>query len=207
MVCFIPTPTVAPDGCDWRAERPGHRAPCNPLTIRLARYFEQQRGLSDGASRWSRDRRGGRATGAAGRVDLRAHLTMGASTRENRVGCNHTQFLAAQLATMVAMALLPPTSDELRDDCTRPYFLWWCDATVGDLRDHLRAQDPDERAYWMGALLREANTRDVWLYVTPEAIRTLWPRLIRHLGCSRAMWAFLLGLEPRRWPPAEARSG
>jgi len=105
------------------------------------------------------------------------------------------------------MALLPPTSEDLYDDRTRPYFLWWCTATIGDLRNHLRAPDPDERAYWMGALLREANTRDVWLYVTPEEIRTLWPRLIRHLGRTRAMWAFLLDLEPPQWPPLEARGG
>jgi hypothetical protein len=34
------------------------------------------------------------------------------------------------------------------------------------------------RAYWTGALLREANTRDVWLFVTPAALREEWPRLI-----------------------------
>lgn len=36
----------------------------------------------------------------------------------------------------------------------------------------------------MGALLREANTRDVWLFVTSDEIRELWPRLIRYLGKS-----------------------
>lgn len=106
-----------------------------------------------------------------------------------------------------AVALLPPTSEDLRDDDTRPYFLWWTDATVGDLRAHLRAPDSRGRAYWMGALLREANTRDVWLYVTPDEIRDLWPELIRHLGRSRSMWAFLLGLAEPQWPPPEARRG
>jgi hypothetical protein len=43
------------------------------------------------------------------------------------------------------------------------------------------------RAYWMGALLREANTRDVWLFVTPDAIRASWDRVHRHLGRTRAM--------------------
>jgi hypothetical protein len=63
---------------------------------------------------------------------------------------------------------LPPTSPSLFDGNTRPYFLWWTDATVADLRVHLADPSPEVRAYWMGALLREANTRDVWLFVTPD---------------------------------------
>jgi hypothetical protein len=96
---------------------------------------------------------------------------------------------------------LPPTSADLALDGTRPYFLWWTDATVADLRAHLADSNPDVRAYWMGALLREANTRDVWLYVCAEDIRALWPRLLRHLGRSRDMWAYLLGLPRPVWPP------
>jgi hypothetical protein len=103
--------------------------------------------------------------------------------------------------------ILPPTSEALRDDATRPYFLWWTDATVGDLRSKLRDPDPLVRAYWMGALLREANTRDVWLFVKADEIRAQWPLLLRHLGRSRSMWAWLLGLPEPIWPPAEARHG
>ncbi len=95
----------------------------------------------------------------------------------------------------------PPTSEALFDDATRPYFLWWTAATVGQLKVHLDAPDEEERAYWMGAMLREANTRDVWLFVSPEEVRALWPRLIRHLGRSREMWAWLLGLPAPDWPP------
>lgn len=102
------------------------------------------------------------------------------------------------------VAMLPPTSDALRDDAHRPYFLWWTNATVGDLRAHLRAADLEERAYWLGALLREANTRDVWLYVTPGEIAALWPALTRHLGKSRERWAWLLELPLLPWPPQEA---
>jgi hypothetical protein len=101
-------------------------------------------------------------------------------------------------------APLPPTSTALFDDHTRPYFLWWTGATVGDLRTRLQDPDPEVRAYWLGALLREANTRDVWLYTTPAAIRETWDRLQRHLGRSRGMWAYLLGLDDRPWPPAAA---
>jgi hypothetical protein len=59
---------------------------------------------------------------------------------------------------------LPPTTESLLDDGARPYFLWCTGATVAQLKEHLASPDPEERAYWMGALLREANTRDVWLF-------------------------------------------
>lgn len=100
---------------------------------------------------------------------------------------------------------LGPTSDTLLLPMARPYFLWWTDLTVADFRAALSVEDPEERAYWLGALLREANTRDVWPFTTPAEIRALWPRLQRHLGRSREMWAFLLELPDRGWPPPEAR--
>jgi hypothetical protein len=102
--------------------------------------------------------------------------------------------------------LLPPTSTALLDEATRPYFLWWTEATVGDLKKHLASANLEERAYWMAALLREANSRDVWLFVTEQEIRLLWPRLIRFLGRARPMWAWLLGLPEPQWPPLEAKS-
>jgi hypothetical protein len=102
---------------------------------------------------------------------------------------------------------LPPTSAALLDDTTRPYFLWWTTATVGDLRAHLASDDPSSRGYWLGALLREANSRDVWLFTTPEAIREAWPFVVPHLGRQRAMWAWLLGLPEPEWPPRAAHDG
>jgi len=96
--------------------------------------------------------------------------------------------------------LLPPTSQELLQPAARPYFLWWTEVTVLDLRTLLCSADRSERAYWMGALLREANSRDVWLFVTRDEIRDLWPELLRHLGKSRDVWAYVLGLDGT-WPP------
>ena len=101
----------------------------------------------------------------------------------------------------MAASHLPPTTDSLLDDDARPYFLWWTDATVGRFKEYLASPDPEERAYWMGALLREANTRDIGLFVEIDAIRADWPRLIRYLGRSREMWAWLLGLPAPEWPP------
>lgn len=106
---------------------------------------------------------------------------------------------------MATARALPPTSDALLDDDTRPYFLWWTDVTVGELKRRLASEDLEVRSYWMGALLREANTRDVWLFVTAEEIRKNWSELIPYLGRSRQMWAWLLRLPDLPWPPAEAR--
>jgi hypothetical protein len=44
----------------------------------------------------------------------------------------------------------------------------------------------------------------VWLFVAPDTIRASWDRLQRHLGRSRSMWAYLLDIEDRPWPPSEA---
>lgn len=101
--------------------------------------------------------------------------------------------------------LLPPTSDSLLHDETRPYFLWWTDLTVGELKKRLASDEIGEKAYWMGAVLREANTRDVWLFVDAKQIRELWPHLIPYLGRSRGMWSWLLNLPAAQWPPPEAR--
>jgi hypothetical protein len=92
---------------------------------------------------------------------------------------------------MNAHSRLPPTSLDLLDGARRPCFLCWTDATAHDFKQRLAAPDPGTRAYWMGALLREANTRDVWIFVAREDVRALWPRPIRHLGRSREMWAWL----------------
>ena len=91
--------------------------------------------------------------------------------------------------------MLPPTSRALLDDATRPYFLWWTELTIGDFKAQLRSPDAALADYYLGALLREANTRDVWLFVTPDEVRSRWPRLARHLGRARKMWAFLLDIE------------
>jgi hypothetical protein len=86
----------------------------------------------------------------------------------------------------------------------RPYFLWWTDLSVATLTQRLHDPDLNVRAYWLGALLREANTRDVWRYATPGTIRAMWPHVVRHLGRTRAMWAWLLRIDPgdQAWPPS-----
>jgi hypothetical protein len=81
------------------------------------------------------------------------------------------------------------------------------EVTIGGLRERLRDPDPAVRHFWLGALLREANTRDVWYLVEPDAIREAWVGIQRFLGRSRARWAFLLRLPGDLWPPVQAGAG
>lgn len=97
------------------------------------------------------------------------------------------------------MLALPPTSADVADDAQKPYFLWWVDLTGAEFRQRLAQGSPSERAYWLGALLREANTRDVWLFTSVREITELWPLVYRHLGKAKDLWSFLL-----RLPPPEA---
>lgn len=103
------------------------------------------------------------------------------------------------------MARLPPTGAMPTDPAAIPYFLWWSGTSLAEFKQRLRDPDPEQRAYWLGALLREANTRDVWLFVNAQEIREAWPRLLRHLGRSRAMWAYLLDMSESAWPPEQPR--
>ena len=87
---------------------------------------------------------------------------------------------------MESSTLLPPTSADLLLEDTHPYFLWWTDITVGQFRRRLRVGERSERAYWLGALLREANSRDVDLHCPVVAsirhLVRLVPDLARALG-------------------------
>jgi hypothetical protein len=80
--------------------------------------------------------------------------------------------------------------------------LWWSDLTSGEFRRYAHEGTAQQRAYWLGALLREANTRDVWLFTSVAEIQELWPQLYRHLGQSKALWSYLLQLPP---PAQEGR--
>jgi hypothetical protein len=100
------------------------------------------------------------------------------------------------VSTMIEWGcVLPPTSSALLDDSETPYFLWWTKLTIADFRRELRSSDREIADYYLAALLREANTRDVWLFVTPGQIRERWSGIARRLGKARAMWAFLLDID------------
>ena len=53
--------------------------------------------------------------------------------------------------------MLPPTDTALQDPTTRPYFLWWTDATVA------KVYEPDDRLGWRlkpGAVARHVLPGD-----------------------------------------------
>lgn len=50
-------------------------------------------------------------------------------------------------------------------------FPGWVDLTCGDFKRRLAQGTPEERAYWLGALMREANTRDVYRNELAERLR------------------------------------
>jgi len=105
------------------------------------------------------------------------------------------------------MTGLPPTTPELLDPEHRPYFTWWADLTVGDLHVLLEGQDLELRRYWTAAILREGNTRDVWLFLDREQVVADWEALAPRLGDARARWSWLLGIRDRRMSSAPAASG
>jgi len=89
------------------------------------------------------------------------------------------------------MELLPPTSERLRDPNAVPYFLWDMGLTVGQANKALSGDDSTLRLEVIVRLLREANTRDVWLFIDWPAIEAAWPHIEHRLGRSRAVWQMM----------------
>ena len=101
------------------------------------------------------------------------------------------------------MEPLPPTSERLRDAKTVPYFLWDMGLTVAQLRAALAGDDEALKREVMVRLLREANTRDVWLFVDWTAIEAAWPHIEHRLGRSRAVWQMMLAHRRMNGPVSE----
>ncbi len=72
---------------------------------------------------------------------------------------------------------------------------------LSELRRLLADKDPEMQAYWTGKLMRQARPEDVFLFVTPAQIKTLWPRLERYLGQTREFWTWLLAQWERLGDP------
>lgn len=86
-----------------------------------------------------------------------------------------------------------PLSVDLDDDTRRPWFLWDEDTSLRELKAALRVPG-EERDRLLAKLLREANDREVWRFVTPQEVADALPRLERRIGRRRApFWKFLIG--------------
>ncbi len=87
--------------------------------------------------------------------------------------------------------LVPTPPDKLCDARGRPYFLWDCDVTLEAWRALTHDPDPDVRAYWIGAAMRQAKPDDVLTLLDWGAIEEACPRL--RLCREEAFWAWLRG--------------
>ena len=189
----------------WRSPSPHFVGPLSqhrrPFTGAACARGPQPRLLS--AARTLQSTWGSSIRGPLARRQSRARATVnhrpragGTCTSITHQSWGHLPGLPGPRTLCYPFDVLPPTSADLLLDETKPYFLWWQDITVGEFRCRLRTGSEDERAYWLGALLREANSRDVWLFTDPEEVREMWPKVYRHLGKSRGIWCHLLQLEP-----------
>ena len=69
--------------------------------------------------------------------------------------------------------LRPTPQDRLVDAEGRLYFLWDCDLTLADFRRKLTEGDDEDRAYWLGTLMRQVKPDDVLTNARPEQIAAL----------------------------------
>ena len=91
------------------------------------------------------------------------------------------------------MSILNFTSSERMIDAKRrPYFLWDTEMSLDDFRRALRHDDLAVRAYFLGKLMRQAKPDDVFVFVSVNEIRELWPDVQKYLGRSAAFWSWLL---------------
>lgn len=88
--------------------------------------------------------------------------------------------------------LSPTPRNLLTDPQGRPYFLWDMEMTLDDFERAINHDEPGNRAYLIGKLLRQAKPDDALQFVSPQQIADLWPAIERYLGKSRPFWDWLL---------------
>ncbi len=88
--------------------------------------------------------------------------------------------------------IAPTPAAKLCDARGRPYFLWDCDVTLDELREHLASPDDARRAYWLAKLMRQAKPDDAIALAGLGEMRRLWPQIAHNLGRQRAFWAWYL---------------
>ena len=64
--------------------------------------------------------------------------------------------------------------------------------TLAELEQRLASDDPQERAYLIGKIMRQAKPDDVLQFVSPQELADLWPMLEKYLGQTREFWSWLL---------------
>jgi hypothetical protein len=88
--------------------------------------------------------------------------------------------------------MLPVTTPRLLDPDAVPYFLWDLGLTTAELRRALAEGDRATREDLVARILREANSRDVWLFLDWPTIEEAWPRIEHRLGRARGVWRMMM---------------
>ena len=84
-------------------------------------------------------------------------------------------------------------SMDTEDPVAVPYFNWDAPVSNADLRRFLSKGSEDDKLYWMGRILREAQYGDVWNYISLRRdLMPRWEKLRTRLGRRRGFWEFLI---------------
>ena len=73
----------------------------------------------------------------------------------------------------------------------RPYFIWDYDLTDADIREILRGDDEEQKAWLVARLLESARYEDIWQYISLSQLRVIFPKL-QLKPQVRAAWVFAL---------------
>jgi hypothetical protein len=87
--------------------------------------------------------------------------------------------------------VLPPTTETLLEPERVPYFAWDLGKTGREIREILGSGEQGERDEIVIRLLREANSRDVWLFIGWDDIEQARPGIAHRLGRARAVWELM----------------
>ncbi len=74
-----------------------------------------------------------------------------------------------------------------------PYFNWDAPVTNAEVRHALAHGTEDDKLFWMGRILREAQYWDIWKFISLRRdLMPRWERLRSRLGRRRAFWEFMI---------------
>ena len=59
----------------------------------------------------------------------------------------------------------------------RPYFIWDYDLTDADIREILRGDDAEQRAWIVARLQESARYEDIWQYISFSELQAIFPKL------------------------------
>ena len=73
---------------------------------------------------------------------------------------------------------------DMRDEDSRPYFLWDEPLTIRQLREILRSGSEQERLAYMAKILREARYEDVWEFLSVDDLVRHWEQLLASVAAA-----------------------